>query len=107
MPGFSAQEQRQLALLVNGCRGGLSKLEPALHDAEAIAQVLALRLAVLFHHARRAIDTPRVTLTAGRTIRFGVSARWLSRHPLTQHLLVKEREEWMALGFRWRKAGSR
>ena len=26
MPGFSAQEQRQLALLVQGCRGGLSKM---------------------------------------------------------------------------------
>ena len=102
MPGFSAQEQRQLALLVHGCRGGLSKMEPALHDAGAIAQVLALRLAVLFHHARRAIDAPRIAIKAGRTIRFGVAARWLKRHPLTLHLLVKEREEWNALGVRWR-----
>ena len=102
MPGFSAQEQRQLAVLVHGCRGGLSKIEPALHGAQMIAQVLALRLAVLFHHARRAIDTPRIVLKAGRTIHFAVPARWLKRHPLTLHLLVKEREEWTALGFRWR-----
>jgi exopolyphosphatase/guanosine-5'-triphosphate,3'-diphosphate pyrophosphatase len=104
MPGFSAQEQRQLALLVHGCRGGLSKMEPVLHDAGAIAQVLALRLAVLFHHARREIDTPRITIKAGRTVKFGVSARWLSRHPLTLHLLTREREEWAALGVRWRPA---
>jgi exopolyphosphatase/guanosine-5'-triphosphate,3'-diphosphate pyrophosphatase len=102
MPGFSAQEQRQLALLVHGCRGGLSKMEPALHDPETIPQVLALRLAVLFHHARRAIDAPRIALKSGRAIRFGVSARWLSRHPLTLYLLGKEREEWTALGVRWR-----
>ncbi len=102
MPGFSAQEQRQLAVLVHGCRGGLSKMEPALHDADMIAQVLALRLAVLFHHARRPIDTPRIAIQSGRTVKFGISARWLSRHPLTLHLLIKEREEWTALGVRWR-----
>ena len=45
-----------------------------------------------------------ITLTAGRTIRLDVPARWLKRHPLTLHLLVKEREEWKALGFRWRQA---
>jgi len=102
MPGFSAQEQWQLAVLVHGCRGGLSKMEPALHHADGIAQVLALRLAVLFHHARRAIDAPRIRLKSGRAVHFGLSKRWLSRHPLTLHLLVKEREEWSALGVRWR-----
>ena len=102
MPGFSAQEQRALALLVHGCRGGLSKMAPALHTADMIAQVLALRLAVLFHHARRAIDAPRIALHVGRGIQFSVSTRWLSHHPLTLHLLVKEREEWAALGVRWR-----
>jgi exopolyphosphatase/guanosine-5'-triphosphate,3'-diphosphate pyrophosphatase len=102
MPGFSAQEQRRLALLVVGCRGGLSKIEPELHDAGTIAQVLALRLAVLFHHARRAIDVPRISVKAGRTIRFAAPARWLKHHPLTLHLLIKEREEWTTLGLRWR-----
>jgi len=102
MPGFSAQEQRRLALLVVGCRGGLSKIGPELHDAGTIAQVLSLRLAVLFHHARRAIDVPRISVSAGRTIHFGAPARWLKQHPLTLHLLVKEREEWTALGIRWR-----
>ena len=105
MPGFSAQEQRQLALLVQGCRGGLSKMAPALDDPDVAVQVLALRLAVLFHHARRAIDTPRIALSMDKAIRFGISARWLKRHPLTLHLLVKERAEWTALGVSWRKTG--
>ena len=56
MPGFSRQDQQRLALLVLGCRGGLDKVAPALADASVRAQMLALRLAVLFHHARRPID---------------------------------------------------
>jgi exopolyphosphatase / guanosine-5'-triphosphate,3'-diphosphate pyrophosphatase len=103
MPGFAAQEQRQLALLVQGCRGGLSKMQGTIKDADTVAQVLALRLAVLFHHARRAIDAPRIVLKVGRAIRFGVAASWLKRHPLTLHLLQKEREEWATLGLPWRK----
>jgi exopolyphosphatase / guanosine-5'-triphosphate,3'-diphosphate pyrophosphatase len=105
MPGFSAQEQRQLALLVLGCRGGLSKMTELLRNIDLVAQILALRLAVLFHHARREIDTPRITLKAGRTIKFGVSKRWLKLHPLTTHLLGVEREEWAALRHPWRPKG--
>ncbi len=102
MPGFSAQEQRQLALLVLGCRGGLSKMADAVADHDLAAQVLALRLAVLFHHARRAIDTPRIALKVGRSIKFAVAKRWLKAHPLTTHLLDVEREEWSAVDRPWR-----
>jgi exopolyphosphatase / guanosine-5'-triphosphate,3'-diphosphate pyrophosphatase len=102
MPGFSAQEQRRLALLVLGCRGGLSKMADLLADRDAVAQTLALRLAVLFHHARRAIDAPRIVLKSARAIRFGIAKRWLAAHPLTSHLLDVEREEWADLGFPWR-----
>jgi exopolyphosphatase/guanosine-5'-triphosphate,3'-diphosphate pyrophosphatase len=102
MPGFSAKEQRHLALLVNGCRGGLAKIAGAIDGPDVAAQVLALRLAVLFHHARRPIDTPRIALRCGRTITFGIAKVWLSAHPLTTHLLGKERAEWAALRRPWR-----
>jgi exopolyphosphatase/guanosine-5'-triphosphate,3'-diphosphate pyrophosphatase len=104
MPGFSAQEQRQLAMLVNGCRGGLSKMADMLSLPDVIAQVLALRLAVLFHHARRAIDVPRLTVVVGRSIKFGIAKRWLKEHPLSTHLLGIERREWSELGHPWRAA---
>ena len=71
---------------------------PLLADDDFAAQVLALRLAVLFHHARRAIDMPRITLAVGRQIRFATSKRWLKAHPLTERLLEVERDEWAALG---------
>jgi exopolyphosphatase/guanosine-5'-triphosphate,3'-diphosphate pyrophosphatase len=104
MPGFSSQDQRHLALLVLGCRGGLTKIAAALPDSDVRAQLLALRLAVLFHHARRAIDTPNIKLAVNRSIRFGVSAAWLRAHPQTAHLLDKESEEWAAQGYAWKKA---
>ncbi|MBA3508270.1 MAG: Ppx/GppA family phosphatase [Betaproteobacteria bacterium] len=102
MPGFSEQEQRALALLVQGCRGRLAKIGHALRQPDTIAQVLALRLAVLFHHARGPIDAPRVALAVRHVIRFGVSVRWLKAHPLTAHLLEMERVQWADLGLAWR-----
>jgi len=97
MPGFSARDQQELAYLVLGCRGGLSKMVPVLREAAFRAPLLALRLAVLFHHARRPIDRPRVALAVSPRIRFGVSARWLKAHPLTAYLLAREADEWVAL----------
>jgi exopolyphosphatase/guanosine-5'-triphosphate,3'-diphosphate pyrophosphatase len=104
MPGFSAREQQQLSWLVLGCRGGLSKMAPALGDADFRAQLLALRLAVLFHHARRPIGVPRIALATTPRIRFRVAARWLKAHPLTAHMLAKEAAEWDTLGYRWKAA---
>lgn len=102
MPGFSAQEQRYLAALVLGCRGGLVKLPQVATHVDFAAQVLALRLAVLFHHARRAIDPPRIVVGIGKTIRFGIAKSWLKQHPLTAHLLEVERAEWKGVGRPWK-----
>ena len=102
MPGFSAGEQSSLAWLVFGCRGGLDKMQPGLGDPTRRAQLLALRLAVLFHHARAAIKLPRIQLKVARRIALGVSARWLAAHPLTAYLLAKERAQWAELGYRWK-----
>jgi len=104
MPGFAAQEQRRLAHLVLGCRGGLDKMAPLLGDPDARAQILALRLAVLFHHARGPIALPRITLNADRALRFGVAERWRRAHPLSSYLLDQERDEWRALGMPWKAA---
>ncbi|HSS71907.1 MAG TPA: Ppx/GppA phosphatase family protein [Casimicrobiaceae bacterium] len=102
MPGFSAGEQSSLAWLVFGCRGGLAKMQPGLGDPTRRAQLLVLRLAVIFHHARAAIKLTRIQLRVARRIALGVSPRWLAAHPLTAHLLAKERGEWGELGYRWK-----
>ena len=104
MPGFAARDQQELSLLVLGCRGGLSKMAPALAKPQFRAQLFALRIAVLFHHARRPIDRPRVKIAVHPRLRFGLSARWLKAHPLTAHLLSREQNEWAALGYPWQSA---
>jgi exopolyphosphatase / guanosine-5'-triphosphate,3'-diphosphate pyrophosphatase len=103
MPGFSKQEQQWLSLLVLGCRGGLDKMTAVLDNAEVRAQLLALRLAVLFHHARQPIDVPAIRIRPGRAFGVGVPLRWLNAHPLTDHLLAKERDEWRKAGWPWRR----
>ena len=102
MPGFSAGEQSRLAILVYGCRGGLAKVGAALGDPQLRVQLLALRLAVLFHHARTIIALPRIQLSGGARIGLGMSERWLAQHPLTAHLLAKERRQWKELGHPWK-----
>jgi len=99
LPGFSANEQLDLSMLVLGCRGGLDKMAATLRDPRFRARLLALRIAVIFHHARRPIDPPRVDLGAGGRIRLAVPKRWLKAHPQTAYLLAKERDEWVALGY--------
>jgi exopolyphosphatase/guanosine-5'-triphosphate,3'-diphosphate pyrophosphatase len=101
MPGFSAGDQARLALLVLACRGSLDKVGDALRDVDVRRQILALRIAVLLHHARRAIELPRIDALVDRTIRVRVPARWLAAHPLTSHLLDKEAEHWVAAGYRF------
>jgi exopolyphosphatase/guanosine-5'-triphosphate,3'-diphosphate pyrophosphatase len=101
MPGFGTREQRDLALLVLGCRGSLAKMRTALDDPTFRLRLLALRLAVIFHHARRPIEPPRITFRFGREIRFAVPAAWRKAHPLTAHQIAAERTEWENVGFRW------
>lgn len=101
MPGFAARDQKALSLLVLGCRGKLAKVAPLLADIDWRAQILALRLAVLFHHARSPLTAPRITLALRPRIRLMLAAAWLKRHPLTSWLLEQEREQWRRAGYPW------
>jgi hypothetical protein len=50
-------------------------------------------------HARRPVRLPEWSLRAreGR-IEFALDGAWLSRHPLTQHLLEEEAATWQRAG---------
>ena len=84
------------------CRGRLAKVAGNLGGKDIRAAVLALRVAVLIHHARAAIAVPRITLKVARDVRLGVSRRWLAAHPLTDYLLAKESAQWADVGYPWR-----
>lgn len=99
LAGFSTNDQERIALLILGQRGNLKKLGAALDDPDRAAKILALRLAVIFCHARRPVELPRWSLRAGRGgFELALDAAWLGRHPLTEHLLEEEAACWERVG---------
>ena len=71
--------------------------------AVALTLLLALRLAVIFAHARRTVHLPVFSLS--RTMDEGqwvytlaVDPQWLARHPLTNYLLEQEALVWARVG---------
>ncbi|HYH43610.1 MAG TPA: exopolyphosphatase [Burkholderiales bacterium] len=100
MPGFSRDEQMQVALLTLAHRRSLKKVVERIEGAVDLRAVLALRLAALFYRART--DLPLPVLTAkyqGAKFRLGVDADWLARNPLTAGALSEEIREWEKIGF--------
>ena len=100
MPGFSRDEQIQVALLTLAHRRSLKKVVERIEGAVDLRAVLALRLAALFYRART--DLPLPVFTAkyqGAKFRLGVDADWLARNPLTAAALSEEIREWEKIGF--------
>lgn len=102
LAGFSTTDQERIAALILGQRGNLKKVIGALVDESRTAKTVALRLAVILCHARREVQLPKWTLRTGKSwVEFGLDAAWLSRHPLTQHLLDEEADQWNKAGIRF------
>jgi len=101
LPGFSTFDQRNIAELVLGHRGNLRKVSALLEEPERAAALLALRLAVILHHARRDVVFERWTLRFARSIDLALERTWLEQHPLTRHLLEEEAEQWQRVGVRF------
>lgn len=101
LPGFSTSDQKAIAELVLGQRGNLKKVSALLEEPERAAALLALRLAVILHHARRDAAFERWTLRFSRSIELGLDRAWLEQHPLTRHLLEEEGEQWARVGLRF------
>jgi exopolyphosphatase/guanosine-5'-triphosphate,3'-diphosphate pyrophosphatase len=98
LPGFSTSEQERIAELVLGQRGNLRKVIEVLGDPVRAGALLALRLSILLHHARRPMRLPRWTLRVNRAFEFGIERRWIGRRPLTRHLLEEESQQWARVG---------
>jgi len=105
LPGFSWQEQQQLAMLIRGHR---RKFPPEVFEAMPLASrpgaqrlCVLLRLAVLLHRARQDIELRGPRLRADKralSVRF--ARGWLRQHPLTQADLEQEAAWLKAAGFR-------
>jgi exopolyphosphatase/guanosine-5'-triphosphate,3'-diphosphate pyrophosphatase len=99
MPGFSRDEQNQLALLALAHRRSLKKILPQIEGQVDLDLVFALRLAALFCRGRSDIVIPvqEARAQAGR-YRLALDAAWLERNPLSATALHEEVREWEKLG---------
>ena len=98
-PGFSQSQQRRIADLVLGQRGGLRKLEPQLASETFAWQVMCLRLAAIKCHARGQVSSQALMLRAkGREALLVYTPRWAETHPRTLFLLQEEAAIWARLG---------
>jgi len=104
MPGFSRDEQAQLALLVQSHRRSLNKVA---EDIEAHNVnwnlVFALRIATLLYRRRADMQLPPLQARRqGRKFRLTLSPGWLARNPLTATALHDEVRQWERIGFELR-----
>ena len=98
-PGFSQSQQRRLAALVLGQRGGLRKIEAGMSRDIAAWQVLCLRLAAIECHARGEVDASGLKLRRQDSeARLTFSAGWADEHPRTAYLLREEADLWARQG---------
>jgi len=97
LPGFSQEEQEQLAVLALGQRGKLGEELFADIDAADIPRmqrlVCIIRLAVCFKHVEKLERLPDFTLEAEPdSLSFTFPPDWLEQHPLTARELAAEQE---------------
>lgn len=98
-PGFSQNQQRRIADLVLGQRGGLRKIEAALGNEGFASQVLALRLATIECHARGAFAGHAIGLERnGRAASLVLPDDWARTNPRTVYLLQEEADAWQRNG---------
>ncbi len=95
--GFTMNELHRLGQLVLGHRGKLRKLEGLqLDDPDFVLQLLALRLAVIFCHARREPDLQSLRLEwdGKHEVILRHSAGWAQAWPQSAWLLQEEAQAW-------------
>ena len=101
LPGFTRTDQQYMATLILSQRGGLGKIEEFLKSETNTRQVLAMRLAVIFAHARKAAPLPLITITRSlnnTTLNIAIDRVWLENHPLTAYMLQQETDNWKKSG---------
>lgn len=107
MAGFSQQEQRRIAALVRAHRGKLNNnLFDALNKSsqEIVKKlVIILRLAVIFHRSRSAIELPHISVELKQEkMSLSIPDSWVEQHPLTLNDLDQESGYVQVLGVKLR-----
>ena len=98
LPGFTTHEQHLLSVLLLAQKGNLRKVGDALADPDISRTILALRLGILFMHARLDPEVEPVRLQLRTRIELTVGAATLSAHPTLAYWIAKEQAAWEDAG---------
>ena len=103
LPGFSQEEQEQMAILVQGHRGKLKEELlaeiPDLERPRMLRLLTIIRLATSFKYVEALEQLPDFTIEATeRTLTLSFPEGWLAQHPLTAQELEQEQRVLAKLG---------
>jgi exopolyphosphatase/guanosine-5'-triphosphate,3'-diphosphate pyrophosphatase len=98
LPGFTTREQKTMSKLVLAQKGNLRKIGEALTDLDFAKAVLALRLAILFMHARIEADFSQMRLRMRNRIDLEIKRDWVAHHPTVSFWIEREQELWDEVG---------
>jgi exopolyphosphatase/guanosine-5'-triphosphate,3'-diphosphate pyrophosphatase len=95
LPGFSLQEQEELALLALAHRGKLDQQHlsdiPEVEQPRVLRLIAITRLAALFKYVEQLEQLPDFTINAGENfLALDFPENWLEQHPLTASELTGE-----------------
>lgn len=101
-PGFALPELHHLSQLVLGHRGKLHKLDIDWVEGDFSSALLALRLAVIFCHARRNPHITGIGLQPAKAEQSGgkrgfvitTPKKWAAKFPQSHYLLEQEAQAW-------------
>lgn len=107
LPGFSRQEQAEVAALVHVHRRKFDPRRfddlPRDHRSSLLLLAILLRIAVVLHRGRQDVDLTGVDVEVGEGwLRLTFVGEWLGEHPLTKADLVREKSYLKAIGMELR-----
>lgn len=94
LSGFTTREQKTMSRLILAHKGNLRKVSEVLSNQDAVKAVLALRLAVIFMHARIDPDLGTVRLKMKNRIELELRSEWIASHPTISYWMEKEIDCW-------------
>ncbi|WP_025917711.1 Ppx/GppA phosphatase family protein [Herminiimonas sp. CN] len=94
LPGFTTREQKSMSRLILAHKGNLRKVGDVLANPDAAKAVLALRLAVIFMHARIDPDPGSLRLKMKSRIELDLRRDWIASHPTISYWMEKEINCW-------------
>jgi exopolyphosphatase/guanosine-5'-triphosphate,3'-diphosphate pyrophosphatase len=98
LPGFTTTEQQIMSTLIMAHKGNLRKVADTLANLDFAKTVVAIRLGVIFMHAKLNPVTEKIVLKVKARIELEISKKTMAAHPTLSYWLSKEQSMWEEIG---------